>query len=169
MGSSDTVYFTVNITIHDIAVLNATISRTVVGEGYTMNINVTVENQGDNTENFTITIYANTTTIYAAANLVLASRNLTIVGFSWNTSGFARAYTISANVTPVEGEVDLSDNAFVFGTVKVSCTGDINGDYVTDVKDYQLVKKAIPSMPGSPKWNPNANMNDDLVIDAKDY
>jgi hypothetical protein len=73
------------------------------------------------------------------------------------------------NASRALGETDLSDNTKVYGVVKVSCIGDINGDYVTDAKDFQLVKKAIPSIPGSPKWNPNANVNNDFVIDGKDY
>jgi hypothetical protein len=39
---------------------------------------------------------------------------------------------------------------------------------MTDVTDYQMVKYAIPSMPGSPKWNPNADINNDNKIDMKD-
>lgn len=45
----------------------------------------------------------------------------------------------------------------------------MNGDRKTDVKDYQLVKSAIPSTPGGSKWNPNADMNGDDKVDMKDY
>jgi hypothetical protein len=48
---------------HDIAVLSVNPLKTIVGQGYTMNINVTVANQGDSTETFNATIYINTTTI----------------------------------------------------------------------------------------------------------
>jgi len=40
---------------------------------------------------------------------------------------------------------------------------------VVDGQDMQLVKNAVPSTPGSPNWNPNADLNDDGVIDGADY
>ncbi|MEM3616535.1 MAG: LamG domain-containing protein [Candidatus Bathyarchaeia archaeon] len=55
----DTV--TVNLitpNIHDVAVTSVTSLKTVVGQGYSMNVNVTVANQGDYTETFDVTIYA---------------------------------------------------------------------------------------------------------------
>jgi len=49
-GGTYTAYYG----IHDIAVTDVTPSKTVVGQGYSLNINVTVENQGDCTETFGI-------------------------------------------------------------------------------------------------------------------
>ena len=47
--------------VHDIAIINVTPSKTVVGQNYSMSINVTVENQGTFTENFNVTTYYNLT------------------------------------------------------------------------------------------------------------
>jgi len=44
--------------VHDIAISNVTSSKTVVGQGFSSNINVTVENQGTYTETFNVTLYA---------------------------------------------------------------------------------------------------------------
>jgi hypothetical protein len=44
--------------IHDVAVVNVTSSKTVVGKGYSTSVNVTVENQGYFTETFNVTLYA---------------------------------------------------------------------------------------------------------------
>ncbi len=49
--------------IHDVAVANVTLSKTVVGQGYFMSINVTVENQGDFTESFNVTVFYDETAI----------------------------------------------------------------------------------------------------------
>jgi hypothetical protein len=76
---------------------------------------------------------------------------------------------MSAYALPVQGETDLADNTFINGVVLISCIGDVNGDRMTDVTDYQMVKYAIPSMPGSPKWNPNLDINNDDIIDVTDY
>ena len=51
------------VPVHDVAVTNVIPSKTVVGHGYSLNINITVANQGDYTETFNVTLYANTTTI----------------------------------------------------------------------------------------------------------
>lgn len=153
----------------DIAVKSVTLSRTVVAQGRFVNFTIVMANEGLYSENFNASVYANTTLIASVADLALAPLESIIVKISWNTSGFARAYIIGANVTRLEGETDLSDNTLLYGIIKVSCLGDINGDYVTDAKDYQVLKKLIPSTPSSPNWNPNGDLNDDLVIDAKDY
>jgi len=155
---------------HDISVTNALSSKTIVGQGYNMSISIMTFNSGSYTENINITIYANTTIIGEINNIELPSRNFTIVQYTWNTSGFAYGnYTISAYAWPVAGETDTSDNTFVDGLIKVSCVGDLNGDYVTDGQDYQLVKNAIPSMPELPRWNPNADLNDDGIVDGQDF
>ncbi|MCJ7630789.1 PQQ-binding-like beta-propeller repeat protein, partial [Candidatus Bathyarchaeota archaeon] len=154
--------------VHDVAVTNVAPSKTVVGQGYSLNINVTAANQGDYTETFNVTAYANTT-IIASQAVTLTSGNSTTLTFTWNTTGFAYAYTIGANATILPGETSTSDNTFVDGLIKVSCVGDLNGDYITDGQDYQLVKKAVPSSPGSPNWNQNADLNDDGLVDGQDF
>ncbi|MEM2913979.1 MAG: dockerin type I repeat-containing protein, partial [Candidatus Bathyarchaeia archaeon] len=98
-----------------------------------------------------------------------SGENITLT-FTWNTTGFAKGnYTIWAYAWPVSGETETSDNTFVDDTIFVSCIGDVNGDRKTDIKDYQLVKNAIPSTPGTPKWNPNRDINNDDKVDIKDY
>lgn len=154
---------------HDVAVTNITTWKTVVAQGNTVSINITVENHGDFEESFNVTVYANQTAIGTVTHVTLAIGDSTTLTIAWNTSTFARAYEIGAEATLSYHDDQPSDNRLVFGIVKVSCAGDVNGDYVTTAKDFVLVRKAIPSLPGSPKWNPNADMNDDGVMDAKDY
>ena len=153
---------------HDIGITSVVALKTIVGQGFNLSINVTISNYGNNTENFNVTAYANTT-IIQKQNVTLASFNSTTITLTWNTSGFARAYAISVNATPLEGEADLSDNQFTDGILKVSCLGDVNGDYRTDMLDYQRVKRAVDSVLGSPNWNPNADFNDDLTVDTTDF
>jgi hypothetical protein len=153
----------------DIAVVNVSASKTVVGEGQEVRLYVTVENQGTETENFNVSVFANSTAIGTLENITLENGSSIMVTIPWNTSGYARAYTISAHIAPLEGETDLSDNTLIYGIIQVSCVGDINGDYITDAKDLILVKNAIPSMPSTSRWDPNADMNDDGIISLKDY
>jgi hypothetical protein len=50
--SFETVDFVAQSGVHDVALINVTLSKTVVGQGYSMRIFVTVENQGNFTETF---------------------------------------------------------------------------------------------------------------------
>jgi len=79
---------------HNIAVTNLTPLKTIVGQGNTININVTVENSCDFTEFFNVTLYANTTEI-GTKQITLTSLNSTTLTFTWDTTGFAKGnYTV---------------------------------------------------------------------------
>jgi hypothetical protein len=160
---------TVTAPPHDLSITSIAPHKTVVGKGNNLNITASVLNEGSYAETFNITFYANTTLIGTETINNLAPSSQKNITITWNTSGFSRAWMISANVTILPGETDIDDNELTYGIVKVSCIGDVNGDYKTDIKDYQLVKNAIPSTPGSPNWNPNYDVNDDYKIDIKDY
>jgi parallel beta-helix repeat protein len=43
---------------YDVAITNITSPKTVIGQGYTTNVNVTIANQGNFTETFNVTLYA---------------------------------------------------------------------------------------------------------------
>ena len=49
--------FLISLLVHDVAVVDVTLSKTVVGQGYCTSINVTVENQGAFIEAFNVTAY----------------------------------------------------------------------------------------------------------------
>jgi len=154
---------------HDVGITSVTTSKNIVGQGLTAKIDVSVLNEGNFTETFNVTVYANTTAIQTET-LTLTSQSFTILTPTWDTTGFAEGnYTIWAYTEPVSGETDTADNTFVDGLIKVSCLGDLNGDYVADGQDYQIVKNAIPSMPELPRWNPNADLNDDGIVDGQDF
>jgi len=68
MGTYDTTNYAIVMTfyafrppVHDVAITNVAPSRTVVDQGYSLNINVTAANQGDYTETFNVTTYCNKT------------------------------------------------------------------------------------------------------------
>jgi len=165
MGSSDKIYFTI---ANDIAVTNVAPAKTIVGQGYSMSINVTVENQGAFEVTFNVTVYANATSI-ATQTITLTSRNSTTITFTWNTTGFAKGnYTISAYVWPVPGETYTEDNTLPDGWVIVTIPGDVNGDRLVDISDLVITVGAIPSAPGWLNWNSNADINGDGVCDISD-
>jgi len=113
---------------HDVAITDVVPSKTVVGQGFSLNINVTVMNRGDFTENFNVTAYANTTAIATFTDITLTSGNSTTLDFTWNTAGFAKGnYTISAVADTVPGETDTEDNNCPGGSILITKVGDLGG------------------------------------------
>jgi len=162
-NASKTVLNRPNITVEAIA-----ISKSIVGQGYTMNINVTVANQGDFTKTFNVTVYANITEI-ETREITLTNGESTILTFTLDTSGFVKGnYTIWAYAEPVQGETDTADNTFTNGWVYVGIPGDINADGIVDIYDLILVANAYGSNTDSPTYNPNTDINNDTTIDIYD-
>jgi len=158
----------------NIAVTNVIASITSVGQGYSISINVTVENQGDYTENFTVTAYANTTGIQTKT-VTLTSGNSITVTFTWNTTDFAKGnYTISAYVTPIPYETDITDNTFINGWVFVTIAGDVTSvmpgipDGSVDMRDIGAIFTKFMTTPTDPEWNPNMDINGDNVVNMRD-
>jgi len=155
--------------VHDVAVINVSVSPTTVAAGETVTINVTVENQGSDYENFTVTVYYDDTAI-ASQNVInlFPSWNTTLT-FYWDTTGMPRGnYTIKAEASIVPGETDIEDNTFTNGKVKVRILGDINDDGKVDMIDIYISITAFGSRPSRPRWNPNADLNNDDLIDMRD-
>jgi hypothetical protein len=133
-----------------------------------MNINVTVENQGDYTETFNVTLHANTTVI-ETKQITLANGASTTLTFTWNTTGFVKGnYTIWAYAWPVPGETDTDDNTFVDGWVVVAMPGDINADGIVDIFDCVRIALAFSATSHDPNWDPNADIDNSNLIDIFD-
>jgi len=109
----------------DLAVINVTPSKSRVIQNSTLLINVTVENKGNFTEIFNVTVHAKTTLIGTQTGITLTSRNFATLAFAWNTTGFARGnYMISAAaVLPIDN--DPSDNVYIDGWVAVTFKNDL--------------------------------------------
>jgi parallel beta-helix repeat protein len=154
---------------NDIGITHLTTSKTVIGQGYNLSINVEMINYGINTEAFNLTVYANTSILQSLTNIVLTSRSSTTITFTWDTSGFAKGnYTISAYAWPVPGETDTEDNTFINGWVYVGLVGDVNADGIVDIADIYLIELAYGTMPGQPGYKPNLDINSDSIIDIED-
>jgi outer membrane protein assembly factor BamB len=178
VGSADDKVYAFGV--HDVAVTNVAPSKTVVGQGFSATINVTVANQGDFTETFNVTAYANTTVISTLMNLTLANGNSSTVTFTWDTTGFAKGnYTISAYAWPVPGETDTADNSFVDGWVVIAIVGDITGsggypDGKVDARDVSKMCSLYGVKYSDPKYEPNWDLTGptpglaDGKIDARD-
>ena len=153
----------------NIAVTNVHVAKTIVCQGFGMNISCTVFNQGEATEMFNLTLYANDSVIERKTTS-LSSGYSAVITFVWNTTGFSKGfYGIWAYAEPVSGETDLANNNCTDGNVRVTSMGDIAPEFgIVDIFDVVTCATAFGSQPGSYNWNPIADINNDAIVDIFD-
>ena len=142
--NNDSFFRNVDPPIHDIRVLGFKVKPPwwsikmgaipfYVAAGEPVSVNVTVLNEGTETETFDFYVYAdlNTTVIGDEITVdTIASASLNGTGNSenrtstyeviWDTTGVAAGtYNITAYAEPVAGELDTTDNTFIADTVKI--------------------------------------------------
>jgi hypothetical protein len=165
-----------SILVHDIAITNLTSAKTIIGQGYAGNILVTVENQGNFTEDFQVIVYANATETGTLSFIAVPPSNETSEILQWNTSGFAFGnYTLISYAPPVSGENDTTNNSFEDGVpLHVGVPGDVSGsipgayDGTVNMKDIAYLVSLFNTRPNSSNWNPNADVNNDGVCNMRD-
>jgi len=156
-------------TIPDVAIANVVPSATQVFNGQAVNITVIVRNEGNSTETFVVTTYANTTIVGNQTVSSLTPTNTKTIFFIWDTTNAAKGnYTIKAEAQPVSGETETADNSYTDGTVKVKLQGDINGDQSVDAFDLAIFGRAWGSNVGDPQYDPLCDFNHDGAVNAWD-
>jgi hypothetical protein len=166
----------ISILRHDVAVIDVVAYTDVVPyinetyQGWSAFVNVTVENQGDAAETFTVKAYYDNHLIGTATVTNLAPNATSLIAFSWNTAGVppCHFYAIKANATIVPYETDITDNELADGTIKIRLFADINADKVVNLLDLVLAAGAFGARPGYPNWNPWADLVRDNVINIFD-
>jgi len=160
---------------HDLAINEVATMKTgcfpiaSVGQGYSIDVFVIVENQGSFTETFNVTAYANMTFINTLTGMVVDSGNYTTATFSWNTTGWIKGnYAVSAYAWPVLDEVDVSDNNFTGCYIVVTIPGDVNGDWDVDIFDIVQLTGVYGLTKEDPEYCANCDVNRDGDIDIFD-
>jgi peptide/nickel transport system substrate-binding protein len=106
--------------IHDVAITHVVPSLAVVGQGGSVSISVSVQNQGTDAETFNVTVYAGTITV-ETKQISLANGDSANLAFIWNTGDVAVGeYEVRAEASAVPGEADTADNTLIGGTVTVT-------------------------------------------------
>jgi len=120
--------------LHDIAVASVVPSPTEVRVGENVTINVIVKNEGNFSETFNVSVYADLDTAVIGDELTVGTKEgvaltngtSTTLVFTWDTTGVSEGkYTMSAKVPPVTGEreAEKADNTHIDGTVIVQGSG----------------------------------------------
>jgi hypothetical protein len=156
--------------IHDVAVVQVTLSDSWAFQGWIVKINVTAQNMGDFTESFDVMAYYNTTVIGTIHVPTLAPGSSYIAQFDLDTTSLPPCHTqtISGEATAVPYEFNLTNNALVDGGLKIRWLGDLDGDGKVDLRDVYRVGQAFGSYPGHPRWDPVCDVNRDGKVDLKD-
>lgn len=109
---------------HDVAILSITADPTTAWGGEPVYIDVTVENQGDYTETFNTTVYADKNTTIIGDEIVVGIQTVynlppetnQTLNYVWNTTGApSGTYQISGYASEVPHEKDTDDNWLVAG------------------------------------------------------
>jgi hypothetical protein len=163
---------TVTVTrIQDVAVLNVTSYKTIIGQNHSGEVTVTIENQGNYTETCNVTAYANSSLIETVSNITLASLESIALTLTWNTIGFHKGnFTVYAYVSPLPFEADTLDNNYTSPVaIMVGMPGDVVSPFgVIDMKDVAYVAKRFGTTPGASLWDPNADIDGTRKADMRD-
>jgi len=147
--------------LRDVAIVFVNItSSNKAYPGRIVTIEVTAMNRGNMTaETFNVTLYYDDNPIETQPVTLNPWTNITLM-FSWNTTGLTPCsnFTIWAEASEVPYEVNLDNNIFTDGWVKIKMLGDINGDGAVDLYDAVLLCSAYGSREGDPEWNPEADL-----------
>jgi hypothetical protein len=133
--------------------------KTVVGQGYSLPINVTVMNSANSAETFNVTVLSNATVIGTEVNVDVSNGTLTALSFTWNTTGFNLGnYTVNA----------LASSLSASSSIVLTIPGDINGDFKVNLQDLAILANAYGSKPTDAKWNANADVDGNGAIGLSD-
>jgi len=147
VGSQDGYLYAFHSEVHDVAVLSVIPKPTEVYQNETVNIDVTLMNEGTfNETDINVTVYYDSNFLNSSFINIPRQKPGTI-SFSWNTSGITPAnYTISANATlTLASDEDPLDNNFTDGIVWVKAreVHDVAVTNVTTCKDGCLPMPVI--------------------------
>jgi len=106
--------------VPDVAVTSVTPSVIEAKPGTIVGIDVSVLNNGSETESFNVTAYYNSNEIDTTEVSLEAGQNTTL-SLAWNTTGVTEGdYTISAYAWPLPKETDIADNTYIDGEVRIT-------------------------------------------------
>jgi parallel beta-helix repeat protein len=134
--------------VHEIGIVHAAVSKTVVGRGCSLSVELEISDYGFYDEDFTVTVYTNTS-IAVTRNIAVAAGEAVNVTLTLDTTYCAYGnYTVNVYAWPVLDEANVLDNNFTGGWVVVAGVGDLTGgtpnalDFVPDGK-VQIVDIAV--------------------------
>lgn len=158
------------INLHDVAIVSAALGSDEVYVGWTVDVNVTVENAGDYVESFNVTVYSddNVIEMFNVSNLLIGKN--TTLAFTWNTTGLTpcHTYVVKCEADVVPGETNVENNVYVAGNVKIKMVGDVNSDGTINIIDIATIAIGYGSNVGDSRYSLICDLNRDDTINILD-
>ena len=154
---------------HDVAVSDASVAQTAVGQGFNVVINVTVENRGHYAETFNVTTHANGTLVNST-QLTLSGSSITTYTAHWDTTEQAMGnYTITVYAEPVSGEINTTNNAFIADPeLCITIPGDVDADRDVDIFDILQIAGSYGTQIEDTEFMANCDIDVDGDVDIFD-
>jgi hypothetical protein len=158
---------------HDVKIASMT-SPNTVRWNTTLQLNITVVNNGDFPENATVSWKIGTVvmgTCPTPFSLRPGETKNCLVQLKYVDTVVLKPgrYPVTAQATiPQEPLGNLPDNKFAPGTIALLPPGDMDSDGDVTLVDALLWIQAYGSRPGMPNWNPVADLNGNGVVDFAD-
>jgi len=103
---------------HNIAIRKITPSTVKIYGNSTVEVNVTVENEGNFLETFNVTLCSNDTVIETLHSIKLEPKTTSDITFTWDTGNFPNGkYYIKAEASILPDETNTTDNILVYGPI----------------------------------------------------
>ena len=132
-----------------------------------VDILVTLQNNGQATETFNVTLSQGSTNIGNLTTALIAGGSGTAT-FTLNTSTLSYGnYSLRGDAIPLPYETHTSDNNLT-RYVLITIPGDTNGDRTVDIYDAIMLAGAYDSKPSDSNWKANADINGDNTVDIYD-
>jgi hypothetical protein len=156
--------------IRDVAITDLLTDLPIAYQGWSVYVNVWVQNKGNVTETFDVSFYYDSNLGGSSTVIGLVPDEERTVTTIWNTSTVqpCHNYSISATAGPVPFEMNLADNNFTDGNVKIRLMGDVNGDGKVDMRDIAQLVEVFRTYPGKPGWDPLNDLDRNGLNDMRD-
>jgi len=142
LGGDFEIFVAHSAVIHDVAVTQVAVPRRI---GYNsipsnpLQVNVTVENQGDFSETVTVEVLFLGGPVLSSQTSQVSAGSSKVLSFGLSPQPLARGtYTLVARAVALPGETDTADNSLQDGPIEVRSPGDVDGDGDVDIDDLIL-------------------------------
>ena len=133
--------------LFDLAVVNVESPNILVMPGIPVTIDVTVANNGDFYETFSVTAYCNVTLVGMKNVINLEPRTEQVLTYTWNTTDFELGkYFLKANATILGEETDTSNNEYTDGSVIIASRNVVDFPLLVGGVTFHVVTESISTI-----------------------
>jgi len=155
--------------VHDIAIIDVKTIEKAVYVGWVVHFNVTIRNNGDFVENFTLMLYCNETLVASKDAENLAVRANATENLVWDTSDLkpCSLCTVRVEANLLTEDADLENNTWI-ALFETKMLGDVDGNGMINILDVATIAYAFGAHFGEDRYRLNYDMNMDEVINIID-